>query len=108
MGTEKVGLNGFPVDNDDAKCDILLVKATTQRVHLMPNMSYCRFYNTLQALRDCYEHMDEEDISPAEKNARDKLIVLCMEVAADYGADYDESLSGMIIAGVEAERCGAS
>ena len=27
----------------------------------MANMSYCRFRNTLQAVRDCYENMDNTD-----------------------------------------------
>lgn len=47
------------------------------------NMSYCRFSNTLQDLKDCYEHMDDDDLSPEEQNAREKLIKLCQAIAED-------------------------
>lgn len=50
----------------------------------MSNMSYCRFHNTLQDLKDCYEHMDDEDLSEEEKKARDKLIKLCGDINWDY------------------------
>ena len=44
----------------------------------MANMSYCRFKNTLQDLRDCHNHMDEdEELSKDEKEARKYLIRLC-------------------------------
>lgn len=51
----------------------------------MPNMSHCRFENTHIDLRDCYAHMDDDDLSDAEKNAREKLIRLCCQIADDYG-----------------------
>jgi len=51
----------------------------------MGNMSYCRFENTLDDLRDCYENMDNEHISTIEDKARDKLINLCVDIALDYG-----------------------
>lgn len=48
------------------------------------NMSYCRFQNTLQDLRDCYYNIEEvEDMSEEEKSARKKLIELCCNIAAD-------------------------
>lgn len=51
------------------------------------NMSYCRFQNTLQDLRDCYSNIDYvDDMGYEEKRARKKLIELCMEIAAD--GDY--------------------
>lgn len=50
----------------------------------MANMSYCRFENTVNDLRDCYENMDDEDMSEAEKKARIRLIKLCVQLAADY------------------------
>lgn len=50
----------------------------------MANMSYCRFVNTLRDLKDCQEHM-EESVSEAEGKARDRLIKLCCDIAADYG-----------------------
>lgn len=45
----------------------------------MGNMSYCRFENTLEALEDCREAMDEggaEDLSAEEARARLHLINL--------------------------------
>ena len=46
----------------------------------MPNMSYCRFENTLAALRDCYENIDNDDLSASEAKARDKLIEICRKI----------------------------
>ena len=51
----------------------------------MPNMSYCRFENTFHDLEDCYEGMDEQDLSPLEEKYRDRLIKLCCDIAADFG-----------------------
>ena len=51
------------------------------------NMSYCRFYNTLQDLKDCYYNIEDvEDMSDEEKRARKQLIEICMDIAdnADY------------------------
>ena len=55
----------------------------------MANMSYCRFQNTLIDLRDCYENMDDEDVSSEEARAREDLIKMCTDIAADFG-DLDE------------------
>jgi hypothetical protein len=55
----------------------------------MPNMSYCRFENTLADLRDCRDAMDETDLSKWEAKCRAKLIKLCTEIAQDYG-DMDK------------------
>ena len=55
----------------------------------MGNMSYCRFQNTLQDLRDCYENMDNE-LSEEEKKAQEKLIKLCVDIACDYGNCKEE------------------
>lgn len=52
----------------------------------MPNMSYCRFQNTLRDLRDCYEHIDDDNLGPEETKARKKLIILCSDISQDY--DY--------------------
>ena len=54
------------------------------------NMSYCRFRNTLPDLRDCLEHIEDTDLSPAESRARQRLIKLCVEIAQDYGQDEDD------------------
>ena len=51
----------------------------------MSNMAYCRFENTLSDLRDCEEHMDDNDLSEDEERARKRLIKMCSRIAADYG-----------------------
>lgn len=51
----------------------------------MANMSYCRFQNTLQDLRDCYYNLDDiEDMDEEELEARKQLIQLCKDIAEDY------------------------
>lgn len=47
----------------------------------MANMSYCRFQNTLPDLKDCYDYIDDDDLSEEEKRARKKLIKICREIA---------------------------
>lgn len=54
----------------------------------MSNMAYCRFRNTLEDLRDCYDTMDEET-SEEEKRAKQRLIDLCCQIAADFGPKED-------------------
>jgi len=51
----------------------------------MSNMSYCRFQNTLQALRDCYVEMTAPLTSDEEVRARQLLIKLCGSITEDYG-----------------------
>ena len=58
----------------------------------MPNMSYCRFSNTLSDLRDCEKHMEDQGLSDAEQQARDKLIALCQRIANDWAEDDEEYL----------------
>ena len=45
----------------------------------MSNMSYCRYHNTLIDLRDCADHIhdDNTDLAISEVAARKKLIELC-------------------------------
>jgi len=50
----------------------------------MSNMSYCRFQNTLNDLRDCWENM-EDDLSEDEEKAKERLIKLCVDIACDFG-----------------------
>lgn len=57
----------------------------------MPNMSYCRFRNTMMDLQDCYDHMDDAIDDPAEHRAQRALIALCCEIARDYGEDVVSS-----------------
>ena len=49
----------------------------------MGNMGYCRFRNTLSDLRDCHEHLWDEELSSDEEKARRALIMLCKEIAVD-------------------------
>lgn len=55
----------------------------------MGNMSYCRFTNTVRDLRDCYENMDDADLSKMEARARVQLIKLCRRIADDYEYDLE-------------------
>ncbi len=57
------------------------------------NMSYSRFENTLDALRDCERAMNEEDeneLSNSEKEAKKVLIELCKEIADTYAVTVDD------------------
>jgi len=56
----------------------------------MPNMSYCRFENTLADLLDCQAALLDDDLSDDEKKARRRLIRVCREIA-DEAADMVES-----------------
>lgn len=50
----------------------------------MGNMSYCRFENTYEDLRDCAEAIAEnEELSESEQKYRDKLIKLCRDIYMD-------------------------
>jgi hypothetical protein len=53
----------------------------------MSNMSYCRFHNTLQDLRDCNEHLFDDDLSEEEEKERERLIRLCREIANSVDED---------------------
>lgn len=55
----------------------------------MANMSYCRFENTLKDLQDCYEHLNDEDLSGSEEIARYTLVELCRQIL-DELEDYEE------------------
>ena len=52
------------------------------------NMSYCRFRNTLEALQECADALDEIDcdinkLSSDERRAAKQLARLCWAVAED-------------------------
>ena len=49
----------------------------------MSNMSYCRFENTLADLEDCYDHLYDDDLSPEEEKARERLIEICQEISEE-------------------------
>ncbi len=51
----------------------------------MANMSYCRFHNTLMALRDCKEALEGGGLPKITKNEEEywamlRLITLCGEI----------------------------
>jgi hypothetical protein len=60
-------------------------------VKKLGNMGYCRFTNTLEDLRDCYNHMsdDKEELGEEETEAREDLIQLCKSIAAEYAEAED-------------------
>ena len=47
----------------------------------MPNMSYCRFQDTLLDLCVCADHLHDNDLNDKEKYARQRLIKLCQQIA---------------------------
>lgn len=48
------------------------------------NMSYCRFENTYNDLKDCYDNM-EDDLSKEESEYRESLISLCKDIYHEFG-----------------------
>ena len=63
----------------------------------MGNISYCRFENTLEDLRDCYNNLDDDlSNNKAEARARVKLVEVCQKIVdiADidnYQLEYEEA-----------------
>jgi hypothetical protein len=55
----------------------------------MGNMSYCKFQNTLEDLRACYDEMDDAE-SATEQRCRKKLVNLCKQIWDDYGGTYGD------------------
>lgn len=57
----------------------------------MSNMSYCRFQNTLQDLKDCCDALDEDPsrLSFEERRARWVILRLCKRIADDYGDEAE-------------------
>jgi len=58
----------------------------------MGNMSYCRFENTLNDLRDCEEALENindevTEMSSYEKNALPKLIELCKSISDNWDVE---------------------
>jgi hypothetical protein len=58
----------------------------------MANMGYCRFANTLDDLRDCYEHMGDQDLSHEEQKKRELMVKLCNTIVNDYGYEFLEEI----------------
>jgi len=55
----------------------------------MSNMGYCRFQNTLQDLRACYNALIDNDypLSDDELRAKNRLIELCQDMVDNFGED---------------------
>ena len=52
------------------------------------NMSHCRFRNTLEALQECRDTLDEtggEYPSNEEREAAQRMLRLCAELVAEHG-----------------------
>lgn len=58
------------------------------------NMGYVRFENTLRDLRDCEEHMDDEELSESEQAARHGLIGVCENIVSEWGEPDSEPIAG--------------
>jgi len=59
-------------------------------IEMTINMSYCRMENTLAALRECAETLDDkglDGLSDREREAARQLLELCSELAGEYGGD---------------------
>ena len=57
----------------------------------MSNMSYCRFENTYNDLKDCEEALAYiGEISESETKYKNKLIDLCKEISENFTVDYDK------------------
>jgi len=57
---------------------------------IMSNMSYCRFENTLSDLLECYDNMDDDDLSETEARCRIRLIQTCRNMLEDYEHEIEE------------------
>jgi hypothetical protein len=56
----------------------------------MSNMAYCRFQNTKDDLRECYDWLGEHnprELSEDEQKAFKRLVKLCRAIVDDY-EDY--------------------
>ncbi len=56
-------------------------------------MTYCMMENTLGDLKACQEAMDNNDeMSEDEMASRRDLIDLCVDMAINYGGDFDRNI----------------
>lgn len=61
----------------------------------MSNMSYCRFENTVQDMRDCEEALNaisgniEQLDSESEQKYAKRFIKICKRIAVDYEGFYE-------------------
>jgi len=57
----------------------------------MPNMSYVRFENTYYDLKDCFDHLEDTDLSSNEQSYRKKLIDLCDQIREYIEEEKEEN-----------------
>ena len=53
----------------------------------MGNMSYCRFENTMNDLRDCLRHISEDAENHYDEAARQEMLELFRTIGEDYDGD---------------------
>ena len=57
----------------------------------MPNMSYCRFENTFNDLKECLIAMENEyELSDSEQYHKEQLIKLCSTISMYFDEDRDD------------------
>ena len=56
----------------------------------MGNMSYCRFENTMNDLRDCLRHIDQEAENPRDEQERQEMLELFREINEDWDGNVVE------------------
>ena len=57
----------------------------------MSNMSYCRFRNTLEDLRDCINNFEDNELSEEEAQARYQMVSSIVHLVERYNLLEDES-----------------
>jgi hypothetical protein len=60
----------------------------------MSNTSYCRFQNTAQDLRDCYDNWDNEGLTEKEKRAQRKIFDICSMISRNYDRNLSKDDNG--------------
>ena len=68
----------------------------------MSNMSYCRFENTANDLRDCVDNADSE-VSQEEHRARKRIAIYCAEFLNTIGMDVDKDEAEKLAEGLACE-----
>jgi len=61
----------------------------------MPNMSYCRFQNTLSDLQDCFDALHEEnleDLSSDELRSAQDMALLCEQFLEEHQEKLNENI----------------
>lgn len=56
----------------------------------MSNMSYCRFENTMNDLRDCLNHIHRKAENEYDEQARQSMIELFREISEDWDGNVVE------------------